>query len=64
MKQSNPNKLRLICEVCGFESEQLEIRKRFLYCKECAEAKDRRDRFLREEEEWNRGLGQKDIEPE
>lgn len=45
-------KLELVCEECGFETAQLEIHKHMVYCKECAEAKRRRERFLREEKEW------------
>jgi hypothetical protein len=53
MSKQNLTKLVLVCEECGCETTQLEIRKHLMYCKECAEAKKRRERFLREEKEWN-----------
>lgn len=54
-------KFQLNCEVCGTPAFELKIIRHFLYCKECAEAKERRDRFKREESEWNRGEDQKDT---
>lgn len=64
MAKTPISKLVLICEVCGYETEQLFIKKRLLYCKDCAEAKERRDRFKREEAEWNRAVSPKDTKPE
>lgn len=61
-KQQTFNKLVLVCEVCGCETEQLTIKKRVLYCNLCAEAKERRDRFKREEAEWNRAVSPKDTD--
>lgn len=55
-------KLKLICECCGCEMPQLEIvKKYFMYCDECVIADKRRQRFLDEEEEWNRGVDQQDT---
>lgn len=55
-------KLELTCECCGFETKELEIVKNFmLHCPECTAAEKRRDRFREEEEEWNRGVDQKDA---
>lgn len=59
---SKMQKLELICEECGFETDHLEIHKTVLLCNDCAEANKRRQRFLDEEEEWNRGVDQKDAE--
>lgn len=57
------SKFKLYCEECTAEAYELEIQKnKMLVCKDCAEAKERRDRFKREEAEWNRGVGQKETE--
>lgn len=63
MPKSSTPKLELVCELCGCEAIELEVVKKFfLYCKECAEAEKRRERFKREEEEWNRGGAQKETD--
>jgi hypothetical protein len=56
-----PKKPEFFCEECGFQSDQLyTVKKHFLFCKDCAEAHKRRERFKKEEDEWNRGVGQKE----
>lgn len=61
MQKSKP-KFEFVCESCGYEAHELEIQKnKLMWCKECAEAEKRRERFRREEEEWNRGVDQKDT---
>lgn len=63
MKSQQRPKMELFCEECGYQSETLTVvKKLFLVCKDCIEAINRRARFLREEKEWNRGVGQKDTE--
>lgn len=63
MAKQQTSKLQLLCEACGYQAEELEVVKKFfLYCKECTEADKRRERFKREEIEWNRGVDQKDSE--
>ena len=55
-------KLKLICECCGYESPQLEIVNKYLmYCNECMIAENRRERFRREEKEWNGGVAQEET---
>jgi hypothetical protein len=44
--------LILNCEECGVETKTLSTVDGLLCCKDCAEANDRRARFLQEEEEW------------
>lgn len=53
-KQVKSDKPKFVCESCGFGTNHLISYKGFLFCKECEEAEKRRDRFLREEEEWNK----------
>lgn len=49
-----PQKLVLHCESCSVEATELHLIKGgFLYCRDCQEAHNRRDRFKREEAEWN-----------
>lgn len=64
LKISNCSKLKLICEECGFKNQQLNIKKRSLYCNECLEAKERRDRLIQSEKEWNRGVDQNKTKEE
>lgn len=50
----NIRKLELICEDCGFQTSKILIHKNMFYCKECLEAEERRDRFLKEDGKWNK----------
>lgn len=45
-------KFNFTCEICCNEAYQLFVIENFLYCKECADAYRIRERFLREEKEW------------
>lgn len=53
-KPDSKFKLELQCEECSFETNDLNDVGGLLYCKLCAEAHDRRTRFLAEEEEFNK----------
>lgn len=45
-------KLRLVCEHCGFEINELLIVDNFMICKECFEAEQRRNKLKQSEKEW------------
>lgn len=52
MKKVQLTKLELVCEECGFQTEQLEVRKHIMYCNECADAQRRRERLKKADKEW------------
>lgn len=63
MARQQVSSFQLYCEQCGYEAHELHIVKRHLmYCKDCTDAQKRRDRFKREEKDWDRVVDQKDTE--
>lgn len=55
LAEADKNATSLVCEECGTEAPKLYSCDVFLYCVNCAEAHLRRERFKREEDEWNNG---------
>lgn len=55
MKKIQFAKLELVCEECGCQTEYLEIHKTIMYCKECADARRRRERLKKADREWEQG---------
>lgn len=56
MTRTNKNsEIRWVCEECGLPTNELSQHYDLLKCKECNESMFRRQRFKREEKEWEMG---------